>query len=109
MSSAQIAEVTDLTFDQEVLGSDLPVLVDYWAEACRPCKSVARILDEIADEYGDRVRIKKLNIDDSKAIPAKYGVRGVPTLMLFKAGGVAATRVGEMSKSQLIAFLDRNA
>ena len=106
--SDNIVHVTDLSFEQEVLGSDTPVLVDYWAEWCGPCKSIAPILDEIAKEYGDKIRVAKLNIDDNPATPPKYGIRGIPTLMLFKGGNVEATKVGAVSKSQLAAFIDSN-
>ena len=103
-----IREVTDQTFEQDVLQSDKPVLVDYWAEWCGPCKAIAPILEEIAADYGDRVQIAKLNIDDNPDTPPKYGIRGIPTLMLFKDGNVEATKVGAVSKSQLTAFIDSN-
>jgi len=103
-----IAHVTDDTFDAEVLQADGPVLVDYWAEWCGPCKMIAPVLEEIAGEYGDRVKIAKLNIDENPATPPKYGIRGIPTLMLFKGGNVEATKVGAVSKSQLSAFIDEN-
>jgi len=106
--SDNIVHVTDSSFEQEVLGSDTPVLVDYWAEWCGPCKSIAPILDEIANEYSDRIRVAKLNIDDNPSTPPKYGIRGIPTLMLFKGGNVEATKVGAVSKSQLAAFIDSN-
>ncbi len=106
--SDTIVHVTDISFEQEVLGSDTPVLVDYWAEWCGPCKSIAPILDEIAKEYGDKIQVAKLNIDDNPATPTKYGIRGIPTLMLFKGGNVEATKVGAVSKSQLAAFIDSN-
>ena len=106
--SDNIVHVTDSSFEQEVLGSDTPVLVDYWAEWCGPCKSIAPILDEIAKEYSDKIRVAKLNIDDNPATPPKYGIRGIPTLMLFKGGNVEATKVGAVSKSQLAAFIDSN-
>ncbi len=107
--SANILEVTDQTFEQEVLQSDKPVLVDYWAEWCGPCKAMAPVLEEIAETYGDRLRVAKLNIDDNPETPPKYGIRGIPTLMLFKDGNVEATKVGALSKSQLTAFVDSNA
>lgn len=106
--SENIVHVTDESFEQEVLGSDSPVLVDYWAEWCGPCKAIAPILDEIAAEYDGRLRIAKLNIDDNPGTPPKYGIRGIPTLMLFKGGNVEATKVGTVSKSQLAAFIDSN-
>ena len=93
-------------FDAEVLQSTIPVLVDYWAEWCSPCKMIAPILDEIASEYGDRLKVAKLNIDENQATPPKYGIRGIPTLMLFKNGNIEATKVGALSKSQLTAFID---
>ena len=106
--SDKIIHLTDDTFEAEVVNSDSPVLVDYWADWCGPCKMIAPILDEIADEYADRVKIAKLNIDENPATPPKYGIRGIPTLMLFKGGNVEATKVGAVSKSQLTAFLDSN-
>ncbi len=106
--SDNIVHVTDLNFAEEVLGSDTPVLVDYWAEWCGPCKSIAPILNEIAAEYSDRLRVAKLNIDDNPSTPPKYGIRGIPTLMLFKGGNVEATKVGAVSKSQLATFIDSN-
>ncbi len=106
--SDQIVHVTDGTFEAEVLGSEKPVLVDYWAEWCGPCKMIAPILDEIAGEYAERLKIAKLNIDENSATPPKYGIRGIPTLMLFRNGNVEATKVGALSKSQLTAFIDSN-
>ena len=106
--SDKIFHLTDDTFETEVINSDGPVLVDYWADWCGPCKMIAPILDEIADEYAERVKIAKLNIDENPATPPKYGIRGIPTLMLFKGGNVEATKVGAVSKSQLTAFLDSN-
>ena len=108
MSSPQIQHVTDDTFEPEVLKSDLPVLVDYWAEWCGPCKMIAPILDQVAQEYDGRLKIAKINVDENQAVPAKFGIRGIPTLMLFKNGSLEATRVGALSKSQLTAFLDSN-
>lgn len=99
-------QVTDSTFEQEVLKSDHPVLVDYWAEWCGPCKAIAPILDEVATDYEGRVKIAKLNVDENQSIPQKYGIRGIPTLMLFKNGQLAATKVGALSKSQLTLFID---
>ena len=106
--SKDIIYVTDDNFEQEVLNSSDPVLVDYWAEWCGPCKMIAPILDEIADEYTGKIKIAKLNIDDNPQTPPKYGIRGIPTLMLFKNGNVEATKVGALSKSQLTAFIDSN-
>ena len=106
--SEKITHITDSTFEQEVLQNDQPVLVDYWAEWCGPCKMIAPILDEIADEYQGKLKITKLNIDDNPATPPKFGIRGIPTLMIFKGGDVAATKVGALSKSQLAAFIDQS-
>ena len=104
--SEHIHYVTDDSFPAEVLQSEQPVLVDYWAEWCGPCKMIAPILDDIAKSYAGRLKVAKLNIDDNQPTPATYGVRGIPTLMLFKNGAVEATKVGMMSKSQLTAFID---
>ncbi len=106
--SDRIVYLTDDTFENEVLQGDGPVLVDYWAEWCGPCKMIAPILDEIAKEYEGKIKVAKLNIDDNPATPPKYGIRGIPTLMLFKNGNVEATKVGAVSKSQLTAFIDSN-
>jgi thioredoxin 1 len=106
--SEHIIYVTDDSFEEEVLKSDQAVLVDYWAEWCGPCKMIAPILDEIADEYSGKLKIAKLNIDENPSTPPKYGIRGIPTLMLFKGGNVEATKVGAVSKSQLTAFIDSN-
>ncbi len=106
--SDNIVHTTDADFEADVLNSDKPVLVDYWAEWCGPCKMIAPILDEIAGEYSERVKICKLDIDANQATPPKYGIRGIPTLMLFKGGEVEATKVGVLSKSALEAFLDSN-
>jgi thioredoxin 1 len=108
MSSSDIHHVTDATFEPEVLKSETPVLVDYWAEWCGPCKSIAPILDEVSESYKDKLQIAKMNVDENRDIPAKFGIRGIPTLMLFKNGNVEATKVGALSKSQLTAFLDSN-
>ena len=104
--SEHIHYVSDATFDAEVLQSPLPVLVDYWAEWCGPCRMIAPVLDEIAKEYSGRLTIAKLNVDENQQTPAKFGIRGIPTLMLFKNGDIAATKVGALSKSQLTAFID---
>ncbi|MEN8177103.1 MAG: thioredoxin TrxA [Pseudomonadota bacterium] len=106
--SEQIIHVTDDSFESDVLNSDQPVLIDYWAEWCGPCKMIAPVLDEIAGEYVGRLKIAKLNIDDNPNTPPRYGIRGIPTLMLFKDGEVEATKVGAVSKSQLVAFIDSN-
>ena len=108
VSSSHIVHTTDATFTQDVLKSDIPVLLDFWAEWCGPCKMIAPILDEIAGEYQDRVKIAKLNIDENPQTPHKYGIRGIPTLILFKNGALEAQKVGAVSKSQLSAFLDSN-
>lgn len=104
--SQHIHHVTDASFDAEVLQSTTPVLVDYWAEWCGPCKMIAPVLDEVANEYGDKLKVVKLNIDENQSTPPKYGIRGIPTLMLFKNGNIEATKVGALSKSQLTAFID---
>ena len=106
--SDRIVHITDDSFEEDVLKAEAPVLVDYWAEWCGPCKAIAPVLGEIAEEYAGRLKIAKLNIDDNPSTPPKYGIRGIPTLMLFKGGNVEATKVGALSKSQLAAFLDSN-
>lgn len=104
--SDRLVHVSDDTFESEVIQQPVPVLVDFWAEWCGPCKMIAPILDEIAEEYADRLRVAKLNIDENPNTPPRYGIRGIPTLMLFKDGSVEATKVGAVSKSQLTAFID---
>jgi thioredoxin 1 len=106
--SEKIIHITDDTFEQEVLQSQTPVLVDYWAEWCGPCKMIAPALDQIASEYQGKLKVAKLNIDENQSTPPKYGIRGIPTLMLFKNGNVEATKVGAVSKTQLAAFIDSN-
>ena len=106
--SGKIQHVSDAEFESKVLRSETPVLVDFWAEWCGPCKMIAPVLDELAREYEGRLTVAKLNIDDNPATPPRYGIRGIPTLMLFKNGNVEATKVGAVSKSQLAAFIDSN-
>ena len=106
--SESICHVTDDNFEEEVLNSAQPVLVDYWAEWCGPCKMIAPLLDEIAGDYEGKLKITKLNIDDNPNTPPKYGIRGIPTLMIFKNGNAEATKVGALSKSQLTAFIDQS-
>ncbi len=106
--SNEIIYVSDDSFEQEVLQSDIPVLVDYWAEWCGPCKMIAPLLEDIVGDYAGKLKVAKLNIDDNAGTPPKYGIRGIPTLMLFKNGDVEATKVGALSKSQLTAFIDSN-
>ncbi|MBV8496786.1 MAG: thioredoxin TrxA [Gammaproteobacteria bacterium] len=108
MSSAHIVHTTDATFAEDVLKSEKPVLLDFWAEWCGPCKMIAPILDEIATEYHDRIKVAKIDIDANPQTPPKFGIRGIPTLILFKNGTVEAQKVGAVSKSQLLAFLDSN-
>ncbi|MBB71853.1 MAG: thiol reductase thioredoxin [Legionellales bacterium] len=106
--SEHVGAVTDDSFDADVIQSETPVLVDFWAEWCGPCKMIAPILDDIATDYGAKVKIVKLNIDENAETPPKYGIRGIPTLMLFKNGNVEATKVGALTKAQLTEFLDSN-
>ena len=107
MANELIKTTTDATFEADVINSATPVLVDYWAEWCGPCKMIAPILDEVATTYSGKLQIAKMNVDENREIPAKFGIRGIPTLMLFKGGELAATKVGALSKSQLTAFIDQ--
>ncbi len=106
--SELIKHTTDASFETDVLKAGQPVLVDYWAEWCGPCKMIAPILDEVSKSYDGRLQIAKMNVDENREVPAKFGIRGIPTLMLFKDGQLAATKVGALSKAQLTAFLDGN-
>ena len=108
MSSDLIKHITDASFDADVLKATQPVLVDYWAEWCGPCKMIAPILDEVAKDYDGRLNIAKMNVDQNRDVPAKFGIRGIPTLMIFKSGQLAATKVGALSKAQLTAFINEN-
>ena len=107
MASDLIKHVSDATFQTDVLSAPAPVLVDFWAEWCGPCKMIAPILDDVASTYSGKLQVAKMNVDDNREVPAKFGIRGIPTLMLFKDGQLAATKVGAMSKSQLTAFIDQ--
>jgi thioredoxin 1 len=107
MASDLIKHISDASFEADVLQAGKPVLVDYWAEWCGPCKMIAPILDEVSASYKDKLQVAKMNVDENRDIPAKFGIRGIPTLMLFKDGQLAATKVGAMSKAQLTAFLDQ--
>jgi thioredoxin 1 len=107
MASDLIKHITDATFEADVIQADQPVVVDFWAEWCGPCKMIAPILDEVAGLYKGKLQVTKMNVDENRDIPAKFGIRGIPTLMVFKSGQLAATKVGAMSKSQLTAFIDQ--
>ena len=107
MASELIKHISDASFEADVLQADKPVLVDYWAEWCGPCKMIAPILDEVSASYKDKLQVTKMNVDENRDIPAKFCIRGIPTLMLFKDGQLAATKVGAMSKAQLTAFIDQ--
>jgi thioredoxin 1 len=107
MASELIKHVSDASFEADVLQSTVPVLVDYWAEWCGPCKMIAPILDEVSTAYEGKLQVTKMNVDENRDIPAKFGIRGIPTLMLFKDGQLAATKVGAMSKAQMTAFIDQ--
>ena len=107
MASDLIKHVSDTSFQADVLSAQTPVLVDFWAEWCGPCKMIAPILDEVAGSYDGKLKITKVNVDENREIPAKFGIRGIPTLMLFKDGQLAATKVGALSKAQLTAFIDQ--
>ena len=108
MSSDLIQHTSDAAFDSDVLKADKPVLVDYWAEWCGPCKMIAPILDEVSKDYDGRLKVAKMNVDENRDVPAKFGIRGIPTLMLFKNGALEAQKVGALSKTQLAAFIDSN-
>jgi thioredoxin 1 len=106
MSSELIKHVTDASFEADVLKADRPVLVDYWAEWCGPCKMIGPVLEALAKEYGDQIQITKMNVDENSVVPGKFGIRGIPTLMIFKGGEMVGTKVGALPKAQLAAFID---
>ena len=108
MANPLIKNISDASFEADVLQSSLPVLVDYWAEWCGPCRSIAPVLDELATQYEGKVQIAKMNVDENREVPAKFGIRGIPTLMIFKDGQLAQTQVGAVGKAQLVAFIDKN-
>ncbi|MFV0680330.1 thioredoxin TrxA [Ottowia sp.] len=107
MANDLIKHVSDSSFDADVLQSDKPVLVDFWAEWCGPCKAIAPALDDLATQYNGKLQVAKVNVDDNRAVPAKFGIRGIPTLMVFKGGQLSATKVGAMTKAQLSQFIDQ--
>ena len=108
MANPLIKNISDASFEADVLQSSVPVLVDYWAEWCGPCRSIAPVLDELATQYEGKILIAKMNVDENREVPAKFGIRGIPTLMMFKDGQLAQTQVGAVGKAQLVAFIDKN-
>ena len=107
MASDLIKHISDASFDADVIQSSTPVIVDFWAEWCGPCKMIAPVLDEVASAYQGKLQVAKMNVDENRDVPARFGIRGIPTLMVFKGGQLAATKVGAMSKAQLTAFIDQ--